>query len=153
LHGFPSAVESNVEGKPCNDWFVPVVMDDISVTTIANPFANLEDRALLRLEYIFGTYRLLVPLRYGTYQTLNGTGEGDAGARVLFSVVDRERTITERSLGFVPYGFEECPAGSLTGIIEKSGRLKGVMPSHQVNGRTEHRMAKVKFFEAGKVLD
>ena len=26
---------------------------------------------------------------------------------VFFNVVDRERVITERDLGFVPYGFEE----------------------------------------------
>jgi hypothetical protein len=70
----------------------------------------------------------------------------------FFGVVDRERTIAERSVGLVPYGFEEYPAGSLTGINDKLGGLKGVMPPHKVNGRTEHRMAKVKFFEAGKVF-
>jgi MGT family glycosyltransferase len=45
---------------------------------------------------------------------------------VFFNVVDRQRTITERGLGFVPYGLEEYPAGSLAGIFEKIGRLKGV---------------------------
>ena len=71
---------------------------------------------------------------------------------IFFSVVGREHTITERSMGFVSYGFGEYPARSLTEILERIGRLKGVMPSHKVNGRTEHRMAKVKFFEAEKIF-
>ena len=45
---------------------------------------------------------------------------------IFFNVLDRERTITGLGLGFVPYGFEEYPAGSLAGIYEKIGRLKGV---------------------------
>jgi zeaxanthin glucosyltransferase len=51
---------------------------------------------------------------------------------IFFSVVGREHTITERSMGFVPYGSEEYSAESLTGIFEKIGRLKGVMPSHKM---------------------
>jgi len=48
------------------------------------------------------------------------------GHETTFNVVDRERTITERGLGFVPYGHEEYPAGSLAAIFDKIGKLKGV---------------------------
>jgi hypothetical protein len=64
-----------------------------------------------------------------------GTGEGDAGARPrddLLSVVGREHTITERSMVFVPYGFGEYSEGALTGVFDKIGRLKCVMPSHKM---------------------
>jgi hypothetical protein len=71
------------------------------------------------------------------------------------SAVDRERTITERSMGFVPYSFGEASGRVASRNLreDRHANQKDVMPSHKVNGRTEHRTAQVKFFEVGNVLD
>lgn len=45
---------------------------------------------------------------------------------IFFNVIDRERTILERGLKFVPYGLAEYPLGSLAEIYEKMGKLKGI---------------------------
>jgi hypothetical protein len=113
-----------------------------------DPRADLEVRVLLRLSILFGAYRLLVPLRYGHISPLMAPAKAmqERGHEtIFFSVVGREHTITERSMGLVPYDFEEYSEGALTGIFDKIGRLKGVMPSHKMKwtNRASHGKGKI----------
>jgi hypothetical protein len=107
-------------------WSLPVVIDDISVTTTAHLFARLENWALLRLEDVLARIGFLSLSATGYSMALAKATQERGHERVFFNVVDRERAITERGLSFVLYGLEEYPAGSLAGIFEKTGRLIGV---------------------------
>jgi hypothetical protein len=92
------------------------VVDDIPLTTIAKSFANLEDRALLRLEDILahkGFFSLPAARHLNPSMALAKAMQERGHETIVFNVADRERAITERGLGSFSMALKRIRQGSL----------------------------------------